>query len=185
VFERLGLASNSQAHWHELMSGKGQLTVAAAARLRAALDGRAAPKPKPIPKSRALVLVKKKPGRVAGMATRKVLEALREDARKAVGPKFGGDFTELAKACELTRAKLDRFMRGSPLTLDEAANVARSVRGFEREERTYPLALASEPVGIEPATARARRLVGGLMQKFGPEALSICIQLAAEGDAAS
>jgi hypothetical protein len=172
LFERMGIKPTGAGHWHALLSGKDRITVAAAERFRAGIEGRTSVA---VPRERAIVVAKTRgsTAKVHTVAPRKVLEALRNDAARALVGQYGSDVTAFARDARMTTGRLVKFLGGKPIPLESATALTQLIGAAAP-------APAPRPSGIEPAVVRARRLV----QQFSAEAFSICLQLATEGGAA-
>jgi len=191
----MGLGKTSMSHTYRLIQGDDPITVQAAARLRAALDGKPPPaKPvdlrrRPAPSS-DLVLAPRDE-----KAGPNILAGLRERTGKALVERFGGDIPTLANAIGLTAERLVKFLKGGSLRLKESAEVSerlgpepRSAAMMEAPGFTLRATLEAfrnggashDAESIAPPELRARKLV----EKWGTEAMNLVFELAKMGGAA-
>jgi hypothetical protein len=152
LLARMGLQSKSQSGWYQILKGSGPITVTAAAKLRAALDGRpVAPPMERAPKaeapSTALALANhggpRTRGRPKGRATKgraphEVQANLRLDAGHVLAVNYRGSVSGLARDLEMTASRLSRFLDGGPLTLDESAELASGLARLRPVESVSP-----------------------------------------------
>lgn len=250
----MGVTPTASADWYRKIKGDMEISTVAAARMRAALDGKAAPRPKASPNDRdvgprirlpdveanalradvrafmqaksmsttafgtlmggsynsfsdvlrghrpmtvrlaqrlraaigapSTDLVHVPPAKRSPRASRDVLAKLRLDLGHVLATQYGGKVPQLAHAIGLTAGRLDRFLDGGALTLEESRGVSEHLSALQRS----PVQLVTRAVSMnragfadqhEPPEVRARNLVA----RWGQEAIEIVLQLANLGAA--
>jgi plasmid maintenance system antidote protein VapI len=189
LLEAMGLGHKQQSHMFSIISGRRVMTVDAAAKITAAVDGKptaSAPK-----RSRALIVAPKTEPR-AERASRDELASLRLDVGHVLATRFGGSAPAMARELGITAARLAKFLDGGTLTTDVTSDITRRLAALGT---LRPTALLSTIRGaaisieawrdgsvqgeLEPPELRARKLV----EKWGTEAIAMVLQLAGGGAA--